>query len=314
MSTLDRAPILGVLTRSLYLSVLRGDVVPSLEAAACSPLTRVCSAPGTQPDDEQPRKNSDTRKLSHQGLVSSRGFRPLHRRSSGTANYDRVLRTGRLRFVVPGEALKPPGLQWHCPRPPGDSAQACSFSSTLPISQPPPSSSPHALAPSSSDLTPFSFSVFFLDYYYYRCYHYHSSSPPSLSSSPLLPTSVLLLLLLLVLVLLRVCYYHRRPWLLLLLPPLSVLQRLLRLLLFQPATSFVHPLNKFYASHDVNLRIPPPSGLSETGYPGWKIADRLPLFLLAFLPPPPDISERICKFAVPRLTRSGLISRSSLVV
>ena len=80
-------------------------------------------------------------------LTSSRDYGPLSPADpSNTANYDRVLRTGRLRFVVPGEALKPPGLQWHCPRPPGDSAQACSFSSTLPISQPPPPTLP----PSSS--------------------------------------------------------------------------------------------------------------------------------------------------------------------
>lgn len=55
--------------------------------------------------------------------------------------------SARPRFVVPGEALKPPGLRWHCPRPPGDSAQACSFSSTpAAISQPPPSSRPSAFS------------------------------------------------------------------------------------------------------------------------------------------------------------------------
>lgn len=55
--------------------------------------------------------------------------------------------SARPRFVVPGEALKPPGLRWHCPRPPGDSAQACSLSSTpAAISQPPPSSRPSAFS------------------------------------------------------------------------------------------------------------------------------------------------------------------------
>lgn len=54
--------------------------------------------------------------------------------------------SARPRFVVPGEALKPPGLRWHCPRPPGDSAQACSLSSTPAISQPPPSSRPSAFS------------------------------------------------------------------------------------------------------------------------------------------------------------------------
>lgn len=55
--------------------------------------------------------------------------------------------SARPRFVVPGEALKPPGLRWHCPRPPGDSAQACSLSSTpVAISQPPPSSRPSAFS------------------------------------------------------------------------------------------------------------------------------------------------------------------------
>lgn len=74
--------------------------------------------------------------------------------------------SARPRFVVPGEALKPPGLQWHCPRPPGDSAQACSLLSTLlrrrsvslllprgllpfPLPPPPPSPPPPSAPPRS---------------------------------------------------------------------------------------------------------------------------------------------------------------------